>query len=571
MEAVINTMTFEPGSFTHAIEKRLRSMEKDLFNERLWERDASLWKGDQKSAEVISRSLDWLDVASKMIPAVPAILQFVKEVRAAGFTHVVVLGMGGNSLAPLVMERIFGTGENGLKLTIIDTTDPVTVQAAERKVPLETTLFIMSDKSGLTSETNALGDYFYDKLSAIGGKQAGSHFAAITDPGTPLVEKAKALHYRQIYLNFKGLSSPYSVLSFVGMVPAALMGLDLEALLERAMRMQQDCQMQNIPSENPALKLGAIIGEMALQKRNKLTLILPDTLSALGIWLEQLIAESTGKEGKGILPVTGEALLDPTYYRDDRLFVYLHLRGEELPDVTDKLHKLTMTGHPLVTIVLEDKLAIGSEFYRWQMAVAAASAVIRINAFEEPHIEESKVRTDQILSKFENEGSLPVMKPAITEGELTFFTYRNKFSSGTDLLNTFMDAEYGGNYLAIQAFLPEEPGTDRLLQQFRAVLQLRLKRTTTVAYGPRFLHSTGQYHKGGPNNGMFIQLTADDETDIGIPGKTYSFGTFKRAQADGDFSLMLVHSRRIIRVDLNGDIHRGIANLIKLVTPSVSP
>lgn len=543
-------------------------MEGEQVNERIWNRDANLWKVDEKSTQMISNALGWLDVPTRMASAIPQILQFVRKVLAARFTHGVVMGMGGSSLAPLVFKRIFGTGGKGLELSIIDTTDPASIQTIERKIPLNSTLFIVASKSGMTAETNALGDYFYEKMNAIKGDNAGSHFVAITDPGTPLDEKARVLHYRHIFLNFEDIGDHFSVLSYFGMVPAALMGLDLKVLLKRAMKMQQDCQTHNIPSENPALKLGTIMGEMAHQKRNKLTLVLPDSLSALGMWLEQLIAKSTGKEGKGILPVAGEALLDPSLYRDDRLFVYLHLKEEHQPEVTEKLHRLTAAGHPLVTITLEDKWDIAGEFFRWQMAVAVASTVIGINAFNQPNVQESEERTNQILSKFEKEAILPVMDPATTEGQLTFFTYRNKFENAAELLDTFMNGEHGGDYLAIQAFLPEEPRTDQLLHKFRAVLRQRLKRAITVAYGPRFLHSAGQYHKGGPNTGLFIQLTADDEVEINVPGKKYSFGTFKRAQADGDFTLMLVHSRRIIRVDLNGDIHLGMAKLIDLVTPS---
>ncbi|WP_138431887.1 hypothetical protein [Fodinibius saliphilus] len=568
MEAVINKIEYDLGFYMASIEKRLHSMEEDQINERIWNRDTSLWKDDEKSRAVISHSLGWLDAASQMHTAVPEILQFIWEVQAAGFTHVVVLGMGINSLVPQVLKSIFGNDNKGLDLSIINTTDPSTIQAIEQKVSLEKTLFIIADKTGITAETSALGEYFYKKLEANEGKKAGSHFVAITDPDSPMVEKARALRYRHIFLNFEGIGDHYSILSYFGMVPAALMGGNVEVLLERAIWMQKSCQTHNFPPENPALKLGAIMGEMALQKRNKLTLVLPDSLSALGKWIEQLIAISTGKEGKGILPITGGTLLAPSYYSHDQLFVHLSLHGEHQPEVTEKLHRLMAAGHPLVTITLENKLDIAGEFYRWQMAVAVASALIGINPFDQPNVEESKQRTHQILSKFEREETLPVMDSAITEGKLTFFTYRNKFKDTEDLLDTFLNGEYAGDYLTIQAFLPEEPRTDKLLQEFRVVLQQRLKRATTVAYGPQFLHSTGQYHKGGPNTGLFIQLTADDEVDMNVPGKKYSFGTFKRAQADGDFTLMLTHSRRIIRVGLNGDIHEGMAKLIDLVTPS---
>jgi len=543
-------------------------MEEEQINERIWNRDATLWKYDEESIQMISNSLGWLDIPSKMASVLPQILQFAQEVRTDSFTHVVVIGMGCSSLAPLVFERTFGTSKTGMALSVIDTIDPAKIQAVEQKAPLNETLFIVASKSGVTVETNALGDYFYNKMKANDGKKAGSHFVAITDPGTPLAEKARALHYRHIFLNFEGVGDHYSILSYVGMVPAALMGLDVEALLARAIWMQQSCQTHNFPPENSALHLGAIMSEMrGRQTWNKLTFVLPESLSALGMWLEQLIAISTGKEGRGILPITGETLLDPSYYRHDRLFVHLNLYGEHQPEVTDKLHRLTAAGHPLVTITLENELDIAGEFYRWQMAVAVAAALISINPFDQPNVEESKQRTHQILSKFEKEAALPVMDSAITEGKLTFFTYRNKFKDAKGLLDTFMDGEYSGDYLVIQAFLPEEPRTDELLQEFRTLLQKRLKRAITVAYGPRFLYSTGQFHKGGPNTGLFIQLTAEDTVDINVPGKKYTFGTYKRAQADGDFTLMRAHSRRVIRVDLNGDVHQGMDKLIDLVAP----
>lgn len=567
MESVINEITYELLSFDEAVKNRLSSLEREHINERLWNRDATLWKDDRKSAEKISESLGWMDTPSRMTPVLPEIIELVRKVRSDGYSHVIVLGMGGNTLASLVFARTFGTGKNGLELSIIDTTDPAEIQRVEQKASLRETLFIVASKSGVEAETSALAEYFYNKLKAINGVNPGNHFVAITDRGTPLAEKARGLHYRQIFLNFEGIASHFSALSYFGMVPAALMGLDVEDLLGRAVRMQQICQTHNTPSENPAIRLGAIMGEMAIQNRNKLTIVLPDSLSTLGLWLEQLIAEGTGKEGKGILPITGE-LLEPSLYRDDRLFVYLHLQGEHQPEITGKLQQLTKAGHPLVSIAVESMSDIAGEFYRWEMAVAVAGSIIGVNVFDQPNVEESKERTNQILGKYEKEGALPVMDPAITEGKLTFFTYRNKFDNALALLDTFMNAEHVGDYLAIQAFLPEEPQTDLLLQKFRNVLQQRLKRATTLAYGPRFLHSTGQYHKGGPNTGLYIQLIGDDQVTIEVPGKNYSFGTFKRAQADGDFTLMEVHSRRIIRVDLNGDIHSGMAKLIDLVTPT---
>lgn len=563
----VNKMEYELGEFERPIQDRLQLMAKLNFNKRIWEKDPTLWKNDEESRNSIPHALGWLDIAGKMASLVPRIQHFVREVQEASFTHVLCMGMGGSSLAPLLFERGFKTGKNGLQLTVLDTTSPATIQKIEQQLPLEKTLFIVASKSGTTAEPNAFGEYFYDKLKLIKGENTGSNFVAITDPNTPLADKARALNYRHIFTNFEDIGGRYSALTYFGLVPAALKGIDIESLLERAMRMQYACEMFESPSRNPALKLGAVMGELALRKRNKLTLVLSDSLITLGKWLEQLVAESTGKEGIGILPITGEELLDHSVYNEDRVFVHLYLKGEQDLETTKKINALSVR-HPVVTIEIEEKLDIAQEFYRWEMTVAIASAIIGINAFNQPNVQESKLMTNQILKNYEDDGVLPTMESSAKDGDLTFYTYQHKFNSSEELLNTFMAGDYANDYLAIHLYLDETPEIDELLQTLRTSFQQRLKLATTVGYGPRFLHSTGQYHKGGPNTGLFIQLTAADEIEIGIPNKKYSFGVFKQAQADGDYKVLTDYGRRVIRVDLGINIQQGITKLIDLVSHS---
>jgi glucose-6-phosphate isomerase len=542
-------------------------MENHQFNKRIWEKDATLWKNDQKSKEMIPKAMGWIDVAEKMIPAIPRLQHFAREIRDEGFTHVVHMGMGGSSLAPLLFERTFETGEDGLNLTVLDNTNPATIQQIEKQIPLDKTLFIVASKSGTTAEPNAFGDYFYHKLDSV-TDEPGAHFAAITDPGTPLVEKAKKRHYRRVFLNFEDIGGRYSALSYFGMVPAVLMGINIGDLLVRALRMQHACRTIGQPAENPALKLGAIMGECALQKRDKLTLVLPESLSTLGMWLEQLVAESTGKEEKGILPVTGEALLEPEYYDNDRQFVHLHMQEENQSGTKKKLETLKQAGHPVVSIEIQEKPDIAQEFYRWEMAVATAGAVIGINPFNQPNVQGSKDATNRLLKKVEQEGSLPENEPILAEKNLQFYGSGGA-ENAPELFQSFLKQIRPGDYISLQAYLTESGQTDELLQELRTHLQKKYKVATTIGYGPRFLHSTGQYHKGGPNTGLFIQLTAEDEADVEVPGTNYTFSVFQHAQAEGDLEALQDHDRRILRIDVNSNVSRGLKKLVEFASQEV--
>jgi len=566
----INKISSDLGSYDSDIQQRLQAMNEQDFNDRIWQKDPSLWTEDKESQKMIPDAMGWLEVASKMISAVPRLEHFAEKIRDAGFTHVVHMGMGGSSLAPLLFERTFESADEGLELIVLDTTDPATIHKIEEDIPLKKTLFIVASKSGTTAEPNAFGDYFYNKLKTLkGNNDVGRHFVVITDPGTPLVDKANERNYRRIFLNFKDIGGRYSALSYFGMVPAALMGVDIGSLLERALRMQYSCQTTEEASDNPALQLGAVMGEFATKGRDKLTLVLPDSLSTLGMWLEQLLAESTGKEGKGILPVSGEALLDPSAYGEDRLFVHLHLKNEKDADTQAKLNALKEAGYPVVKIEVAEKLDIGQEFYRWEMAVATAGAIIGINAFNQPNVQLSKDKTNELISRVKKEGSLPEQEAALQEGEISVYA-DSAVDSVSQTIQKFLNQAQPGNYFAIQAYLTEEPETEQLLQQLRKTVQKKFDIATTIGYGPRFLHSTGQYHKGGPNTGLFLQLTADEHVELDVPDTNYTFGTLKHAQAAGDLEALKNRDRRTLRVDLGSDVHKGLKQLNKWVSQKVA-
>ena len=537
------------GTFQPAVEKRLHLLRAQRFVHRLWRKDASLWKQDPDAQAVIRNALGWLNVVETMAAIYPDLLLFAREIREAGFQHVVHIGMGGSSLAPLMFQHTFPVSENGLPLTVLDTTDPVTIKNGEEHIPLEKTLFIIATKSGTTAETIALRDYFYDRVKSIKGDKAGDQFIAITDPGSPLVDQARKMKFRQVFKNFSDIGGRYSALSYFGMVPAALMGIDIGQLLERAARMVHANMPYSDIKENPGIMLGAALGELALHGRDKVTFITTPKLATFGMWLEQLLAESTGKEGKGLLPIALEPIGTPDVYGSDRVFVYIHLKGEEEPGIGEMLDALKKAGHPVITIVLEDLLDIGQEFFRWEIATATAGAILGINAFDQPNVQESKDNTNRLLEQVAETGKLPESTPRLVDGQLEFYTEKEG-RTAPELVGAFLTDARPGDYFAIQAYLTETDAHTDILQAIRRMVRDRLHLATTLGYGPRFLHSTGQYHKGGPNTGLFLQLTCDDPEDVPIPGRTYTFGTFKLAQALGDLEALHKHGRRVIRVHL---------------------
>lgn len=539
-----------------AVKERLRRLEEEQFSLRLWRKDPSLWKADPENQKGMRNALGWLHVAEKMDEGLHDLSKFVAEIRAAGFRHVVHMGMGGSSLAPLTFQRIFLPPPEALPLTVLDTTDPVTILKIEREVSVGETLFIVASKSGTTAEPLAFGEYFYAKAKAYKGNRAGDNFVAITDPATPLVKLAQERGFRRTFLSFPDIGGRYSALSHFGLVPVALMGINVATLLHRARQMAHSCGPSVPVQENPGVILGAVMGELVLRGRDKLTLLMPESIATLGLWLEQLLAESTGKEGKGILPVNNEPLGALSEYGEDRLFIYIRLKDEKDEELEQLVKKLPKAGQPLVSIQMDDRLDLAQEFFRWEMATATAGAILKINPFDQPNVQESKDNTNRLLDQVSQEKKLPTMMPTSQEGPLSFFAIEEALNP-QDLLRTFLAQARPGDFFALQAYLPEEPPINQALQTIRKHLRRR-GLATTLGYGPRFLHSTGQFHKGGPNTGFFFQLTADDAEDAPVPGTSYTFGLFKHAQALGDLEALKKHGRRVVRVHLGADVIQGL-------------
>lgn len=550
-----------PETHRRKAENRLDELKKMNFAGRLWHKDPDLWSSDADARRQIGNSLGWLHVAEKMEANVYELDAFRAEVREAGFRHVVHMGMGGSSLAPLVFQRTFAPGENGLALTVLDTTDPVTIRDIEQRVPLSDTLFIIASKSGTTTEPLAFGEYFFKRITALKGRAAGENFVAITDPGSHLADLARERGYRRTFLNFEDIGGRYSALSYFGLVPAALMGLDVGELLVRALRMRHACEAAVPLEDNPGVALGAALGELARGGRDKVTFIMPPAVETLGMWLEQLLAESTGKQGKGLLPVAGEPVGHPSLYGRDRVFIHTRLAGALDERVERSVAGLKKAGHPVVTIEMGDRMDLGQEFLRWEIATATAGAVLAINPFDQPNVQESKENTSRLLKAAEETGGrLAEDDPSLVEGSLSLYGREEmKAESVAEALAGFFGrGENDGDYIALLAYLTEETAVDHTLAGIRQLLQQHYRSATTAGYGPRYLHSTGQFHKGGTNTGIFVQFTADAPEDVDVPEKGYTFGTLRKAQAVGDLEALHRHGRRTLRVDLGPDAGKGL-------------
>lgn len=543
---------------------QLKKIADQDYSRRLWEKDCSLWTNTPEVEKQIQNALGWLHVAEKMITNVPDLKNFAESVRKEGFTHVVHMGMGGSSLAPYVFNEILADDKNGLALTILDTTEPQTIARLEKRIPLKNTLFIVASKSGTTTEAVSFMDYFYHRLKDLKGNSAGDNFVVITDPESPLVKTAEQRRFRKTFLNFKDIGGRYSALSYFGLVPAVLAGVDIKELLERAIQMVHANQHFKKSENNPAVILGATIGELVLQGKDKLTFLTSDSMSSFGLWLEQLIAESTGKNNKGILPVALENIGDPELYGQDRIFVYFDYRDNSNEIIRKQLQGLTDAGYPLITINMRDRYDIGREIIRWEIATAIAGAVIHINPFDQPNVQESKDNTTRILQKITDNGSLPPV--TLQNGnEYSDILLDIEDDAFEEKLKHFLQFVKPGDYLALQAYIEEQPLSFEIIQKIRYEIRDFMQIATTVGYGPRFLHSTGQFHKGGPNTGLFIQLTGEMSTDIDIPERGYSFGTLLKAQAQGDLEALQKHNRRVVQIQLGKNIEQGLRNILNAV------
>jgi transaldolase / glucose-6-phosphate isomerase len=567
----VDRQTFDLGSYQAAVQEQVTHLEQMHFSTRLWQIDPSLWKSDPKDQDEIHNALGWLHVPEKMEENMRELDAFRDEIRKAGFRHVLHMGMGGSSLTPLVFERTFKPEADALPLSVLDSTDPAAILNIERTLPIADTLFIVASKSGTTAEPLAFEDYFYQKIKEIKGERAGENFCVITDPDTPLGKMAQERRYRKTFLNFPDIGGRYSALSYFGLVPAALMGMDVRELLERALRMSHACASCVPAAQNPGLMLGAALGEFAKnQNRNKITFLIPAAFSSLGMWLEQLLAESTGKDGTGLLPVAGEPVGEPDVYGPDRVFIDMQVKSAADEVLARRVSALREAGQPVITIYLDDLLDLGQEFFRWEIATATAGAILGINAFDQPNVQESKDNTNRLLAVVRGQGKLPEEKPSLIQDPLKVY-FNERAGTVVDTLREFLDQAHAGDYLALMAYITEDPANDGLLQEIRTLLQDRLHIPTTLGYGPRFLHSTGQFHKGGPNSGLFLQLTADDAKDIPIPGAPYSFGTFKQAQAQGDLEALRKHGRRVGRIHLGADIKEGLRVLKEDLLSALQP
>lgn len=546
----------------------------EQWTRKIWRKDAALWKSEQEHTKIIRNSLGWVTVIEQVSAAADELAAFSARIRNDGFKHIMLLGMGGSSLCPEVFRRTFGKTPGFPELHVLDSTDPATVAAFEAKVDLAKTLFIVASKSGSTVEPLMFYKYFFNRVRELKGDRAGENFIAITDPGTKMEQNAKDDRFRRIFLNPSDIGGRYSALSFFGMVPAALQGFDFKTLMDRAERAMHACSPVVPAAENPAVRLGAIIGTLALEGRNKMTLTTDPEIASLGLWIEQLVAESTGKEGKGILPVAGEPLGDPSVYGNDRVFVHIAV-GLIDPEAENKLRVLEAAGHPVVRRVLNDTLDLGEEFYLWEMATAVAGKILGINPFDQPNVQESKDNTVSLLNEFKQKGKL-TEQPIAPEGNglkvLCSEETIKELGAGLSV-ESFIGAHLkragAGDYIALCDYIQETDEHEALLQSIRAHLRDALRVATTTGYGPRFLHSTGQLHKGGDDSGVFLQITAEDAKDVPLPGEPFGFSVLKQAQALGDFASLASRNRRAIRVHLGTDIAAGLKTLLAIVQSQV--
>jgi len=559
------------GQYTAQVEATLADLVQRDAVARIWAKDAALWKLDPHHQKIIRDSLGWLTVMPTIRQHAANLAAFAVEVGQAGFTHVLLLGMGGSSLCPDVLRLTFGRTKGFPKLAVLDTTDPASVRAVEQSVDLPRTLFIVASKSGTTPEITAFYQYFFARIQALRRNRAGEQFIAITDPGTALERAGATAKFRHIFLNPPDIGGRYSALSFFGMVPATLIGVDILRLLDRAERMAQACAASVPIRDNPGVWLGAVMGALARAGRDKLTFICSPEIASFGYWVEQLIAESTGKDGTGILPVEGEAVGDPGVYGNDRAFVYLRLETSRGRNLDEKVKALERAGHPVVTIRLQDLYDLGAEFFRWEFATAVAGAVIGVDPFDQPNVQESKDNTKRLIGEFRAHGRLPEEDPLLADGRIRLYgdqatadAMKGAETLG-DTLRRFLKRIKTGDYVALTAYLQATPAHAEALAAIRSSIRDRFRVATTLGYGPRFLHSTGQLHKGGGDNGVFLQFTVNDPVDLSIPGEPYTFGVMKAAQALGDLQSLISRSRRVLRIHVTGNISTGLRRVLEAV------
>ena len=551
-----------PEALDQAVQKSLEQWRADGTVRKLWARDASVWTGDDEA-----KWLAWLDIVDERLANIGELLKFQADIQQAGFTHVLLLGMGGSSLGPEVLGLTFGHRAHWPELHVLDSTDPQQIKSFENKVDLAKTLVIVSSKSGGTLEPNILKAYFWARMQeAVGEDKAGQHFVAVTDPGSHMQKVAEGDGFRQIFFGNPQIGGRYSVLSNFGLVPAAAIGIDIEQFLLSAARMVRSCSPGTPPSANPGVLLGSILGVAGVHGRDKVSIIASPGIADLGAWLEQLIAESTGKIGKGLVPIDNEPLAAAKLCGEDRVFAYLCLADAPDPAQEAAVAALEKAGQPVVRVSLNGHQEIGQQFFLWEFATAVAGSIIGINAFNQPDVEASKIKTRELTDAYNKSGSLPPESPFATfDGVKLFADERNaaalKGDSLEGVLRALFAQVHAGDYVGLLAYVERTEARIETLQKLRTAIRDAKHVATVAEFGPRFLHSTGQAYKGGPNSGVFLQITADDAHDLSVPGETYTFSVVKAAQARGDFDVLAERGRRALRVHLGSDVDAGLASL----------
>jgi len=574
--AKINRQTYKlPENLAATVKTTLADWQRNGKVAKLWQRDASLWTGTDGS-----KWLGWLDIAEDELAHIERLKDVAAEVKAAGLKHALLLGMGGSSLCPEVMRLTFGKIAGYPELHVLDSTDPAQIRTIENRIDPGSTIFIVSSKSGSTLEPNIFKQYFFECAKrAVGGREVGNRFIAITDPGSKMQQVAESDKFRHIFYGLPSIGGRYSALSDFGMVPAAIMGVDVARFLSLTVEMVHACGATVPAEDNPGVVLGTILGVLGAQGRNKVTIITSPGISDLGAWLEQLLAESTGKAGKGLIPVDRERLAPPAVYGDDRVFAYLRL--ESAPDTAqDKaVEALERAGQPVVRIAVSEPYYLGQELFRWEIATAVAGSILGINTFNQPDVEASKIATKKLTTEYEQTGKLPLETPILeSEGFKLFADAKNaealkSAAGGEQSLRGYLKAHLGrlaaGDYFAVLAYIEMTDAHERALQVVRHAVRDAKRVATCLGFGPRFLHSTGQAYKGGPNSGVFLQVTCEDRPDLSVPGQKYTFGVVKAAQARGDFEVLADRGRRALRVHLGADVDAALKRLSSAVVAAL--
>ncbi len=554
-----------PEKLESLVKASLDDWKKNDKVRRLWQRDASVWTGSDEA-----QWLGWLDITEQQLAQLDLFKKVAADVKKAKFKHALLLGMGGSSLCPEVLRLTFGKIKGFPELHVLDSTDPAQIKAIEAKVDLKSTVCIVSSKSGSTLEPNIYKQYFFERIAKkVGPNEVGNHFIAITDPGSKMQQVAEADKFRHIFFGVPSIGGRYSALSNFGMIPGAIMGLDVAKFLKNTQEMVKACGANVAADKNPGVQLGAILGSAANEGLDKLTIISSPGIHDLGAWLEQLIAESTGKQGKGIIPVDREKLGKPEVYGSDRVFAYLRLETKPDKRQDAAVTALEKDGLPVLRISVKNTYNLGQEFFRWEIATAVAGSIIGINPFNQPDVEASKIETRKLTSEYEKTGKLPPESPFLeNEGIRLYADEKNTAAlknskTLAEVLKFHLDRINANDYFGVLAYITMNQQNEDALQVIRHLVRDDKKAATVLGFGPRFLHSTGQAYKGGPNSGVFLQITCDDKIDLPVPGQKYTFSVVKAAQARGDFAVLSERGRRALRVHIGKNLKADLAKLTR--------